>query len=119
MSRMTVSMAKTEPASAHQDVERIRAPSILPAGIAPGVHAITLSATGSDGSSLMLTQSFTVASNGTFSAIGSVTGQVTGGLAATGVDGPLALGATSLAALLVLVGVGLMVARRRAEALSS
>jgi hypothetical protein len=91
----------------------------LPAGIAPGVHTITLSATGSDGSSLMLTQSFTVATNGTFSAIGAVTGQVTGGLAATGVDGPLVLGATSLAALLVMVGVGLMVARRRAEALSS
>jgi hypothetical protein len=91
----------------------------LPAGIAPGVHTITLSATGSDGSALLLTQSFTVAPNGTFSALGSVTGQVTGGLAATGVDGPLTLGATSLAALMVLVGVALMVARRRAEALSS
>jgi len=91
----------------------------LPSGISPGVHTITLNATGSDGSALLLTQSFTVASNGTFSAIGSVTGQVSGGLAATGVDGPLALGATSLAALLVLVGAGLMVARRRAEALSS
>jgi hypothetical protein len=91
----------------------------LPEGIAPGVHTITLTATGSDGGSLTLTQSFTVASNGTFSALGSVTGQVTGGLAATGVDGPLALGATSLAALLVLVGAGLLVARRRAEALSS
>jgi hypothetical protein len=91
----------------------------LPAGIAPGVHTITLTGTGPGGENLVLTQSFTVASNGTFSAIGSVTGQVSGGLAATGVDGPLALGATSLAALLVLVGAGLMVARRRAEALSS
>jgi len=91
----------------------------LPSGISPGVHTITLSATGSDGSALVLTQSFTVATNGTFSAIGVVTGQVSGGLASTGVDGSLALGATSLAALLVLVGVGLMVARRRAEALTS
>jgi hypothetical protein len=91
----------------------------LPAGIAPGVHTITLTGTGPGGETLVLTQSFTVAPNGTFSAIGSVTGQVTGGLAATGVDGPLALGATSIAALLVLVGVALMVARRRAEALSS
>jgi len=91
----------------------------LPAGIAPGVHTITLTGTGPGGENLVLTQSFTVASNGTFSALGSVTGQVTGGLAATGVNGPFALGATSLAALLVLVGAGLLVARRRAEALSS
>jgi hypothetical protein len=91
----------------------------LPAGIAPGNHTITLRATGSDGSALVLTQSFTVAANGTFSALGAVTGSTTAGLAVTGVNGPLALGVMSLATLLMLAGAGLMVARRRAEALSS
>jgi len=90
----------------------------LPAGIAPGNHTITLRATGSDGSALVLTQSFTVAADGTFSALGAVTGSTTGGLAVTGVNGPLGLGMMSLAALMVFVGLGLMVARRRAEAVS-
>jgi hypothetical protein len=87
----------------------------LPAGIAPGNHTITLRATGSDGSALVLTQSFTVAANGTFSALGAVTGSTTGGLAVTGVNGPLGLGMMSLAALMVFVGAGLILARRRAE----
>jgi len=86
----------------------------LPAGIAPGVHTITLTGTGPGGETLVLTQSFTVASNGTFSAIGSVTGQVTGGLAVTGPSEALLLGGGSLAALLLLLGVSLVVARRNA-----
>lgn len=86
----------------------------MPSGIAPGVHTITLSGVGAGGERLVLTQSFTVAANGTFSAIGSVTGQVTGGLVATGPDQALLLGGGSLAALLLIVGVGLLVARRQA-----
>jgi len=88
---------------------------LLPSGIAPGVHTITLSAIGSDGSALSLTQTFTVAPNGTFSAMGEVSGQRTAGLAVTGVDESMATSAATLAALLVLMGVLLMVARRRAE----
>jgi hypothetical protein len=91
----------------------------LPAGIAPGNHTITLRATGSDGSALVLSQSFTVAADGTFSALGAVTGSTTGGLAVTGVNGPLGLGMMSLAALMVFVGAGLILARRRAEVVSS
>jgi hypothetical protein len=88
---------------------------LLPSGIAPGVHTITLSAIGSDGSALSLTQTFTVAPNGTFSAIGEVSGQRTAGLAVTGVDGSMATSAVTLATLLVLMGMLMMVARRRAE----
>jgi len=90
---------------------------ILPAGLAPGIYTITLTAMGADGSTLVLTQSFTIAANGTFSVVGPVTGKATASLAATGVDGPLALGAGSVAALLVVLGAVLVIARRRAEVL--
>jgi len=67
----------------------------------------------------VLTQSFTVAADGTFSALGAVTGSTTGGLAVTGVNGPLGLGMMSLAALRVFAGAGLILARRRAEVVAS
>jgi hypothetical protein len=86
----------------------------MPTGIAPGVHTISLSGVGAGGERLVLTQSFTVAANGTFSAMGSVTGHVTGGLAATGPNHALLLGGGSLAALLLVAGVSLLIARRQA-----
>jgi hypothetical protein len=86
----------------------------LPAGIAPGNHTITLTGIGSGGETLVLTQSFTVAANGTFSAIGPVTGSTTGGLAVTGVNPAGFLGGIGLAGMLALLGVSLLVAKRRA-----
>jgi hypothetical protein len=87
----------------------------LPAGLAPGSYTITLTAVGADGSTLILTQSFTIAADGTFSVVGPVTGKVTPTLASTGLDGPLALGVTSVGAFLLLLGAMLVLARRRAE----
>jgi hypothetical protein len=86
----------------------------MPSGVAPGVHTITLSGVGAGGERLVLTQSFTVAANGTFSAIGPVTGRVTGGLAATGPSEALLVGGGSLAALLLVVGASILIARRQA-----
>ena len=86
----------------------------MPSGVAPGVHTITLSGVGAGGERLVLTQPFTVAANGTFSAIGPVTGKVSGGLAATGPSEALLLGGGSLAALLLVAGASLLIARRQA-----
>jgi len=85
----------------------------MPSGIAPGNHTITLQATGSDGSALVLTQSFTVAADGTFSALGAVSGQTAGGLAATGPNSAGLLGGLSLAALMLLAGAGLIIRRKQ------
>ena len=55
----------------------------LPA-LAPGSHTLTLSGTAPDGSLVTLTQGFTISATGTFSALGTVTGGQTTGLAVTG-----------------------------------
>ena len=79
--------------------------------LSPGSHTLTLTATALDGSTLTLVQSFTVAANGTISAIGAPTGSQTGGLAATGVNGlPGGLG---LAGLALLLGVAMVLSARR------
>ena len=55
----------------------------LPA-LAPGSHTLTLSGTAPDGSLVTLTQGFTISATGTFSALGTVAGGQTTGLAVTG-----------------------------------
>jgi hypothetical protein len=55
----------------------------LPA-LSPGSHTLTLSGTAPDGSLVTLTQGFSVSAEGTFSALGSVAGAQTVGLAVTG-----------------------------------
>ena len=79
--------------------------------LSAGSHTLTLTATALDGSTLTLVQSFTVAANGTISAIGSPTGSQTGGLAATGVSG--LVGGTGLAGLALLLGVAMVLSARR------
>ena len=82
----------------------------LPA-LPAGSHTLTLTASAADGSTLTLVQSFTVAANGTFSAIGSPTGSQSGGLAATGISG--LPGGMGLAGLALLLGVAMVVSARR------
>ena len=55
----------------------------LPA-LASGSHTLTLSGTAPDGSLVTLTQGFTISATGTFSALGTVAGGQTTGLAVTG-----------------------------------
>lgn len=75
----------------------------LPAGIAPGNHTITLTAIGSDGSTLSLVTTFVVSNAGTFTSISPGVGSVVGGLAATGPNSAaLSLGVASSLALLAL-----------------
>lgn len=91
----------------------------LPAGIAPGNHTITLTAIGSDGSTLSLVTTFVVSSAGTFTSISPGVGSVVGGLAATGPNGSaLSLGVASSFALLVL-GLAAFASSRRKTARAS
>lgn len=85
----------------------------LPADIRPGSYTITLSAIGKNGESLILTQSFTVGADGTFTKIGKAVPTVAGGLATTGPTDALVLGGGAVAALLTIVGASLLFARRR------
>lgn len=85
----------------------------LPAGIAPGTHTVTLTAIGSDGSTLSLVTTFVVSSSGTFTSISAGVGTVVGGLAATGPNtSALTLGLGSSAVLLAL-GVAVFALSRR------
>ena len=79
--------------------------------LSAGSHTLTLTATALDRSTLTLVRSFTVAANGTISAIGSPTGSQTGGLAATGVNG--LSGGMGLAGLALLLGVAMVLSARR------
>lgn len=91
----------------------------LPAGIAPGNHTITLTAIGSDGSTLSLVTTFVVSSAGTFTSISPGAGSVVGGLAATGPNSSaLSLGVASSLALLVLGFTAVASARRKAARVS-
>lgn len=91
----------------------------LPSGIAPGNHTITLTAIGSDGSTLSLVTTFVVSSTGTFTSISPGVGSVVGGLAATGPDSSaLSLGVASSLAVLAL-GLAVLVSSRRKTARAS
>lgn len=79
----------------------------LPADLKPGSYTITLSAIGKNGESLVLTQSFRIGSNGSFTQIGTPVPTVKGGLAQTGPNPALILGGLSLAGIVALVGVTL------------
>jgi hypothetical protein len=59
----------------------------LPGGIPPGVHSLTLSAQGPDGTTLTLTTRITVASDGTIASLVSGDHEQQRGLAVTGMDG--------------------------------
>jgi hypothetical protein len=88
----------------------------LPSGIAPGNHTITLTAIGSDGSTLSLVTTFVVSSAGTFTSISPGVGSVVGGLAATGPNSSaLSLGVASSLALLAL-GLAVFASSRRKAA---
>lgn len=85
----------------------------LPPGIAPGTHTITLTAIGSDGSTLSLVTTFVVSSAGTFASISPGVGSVVGGLAATGPNSSaLSLAAASSLALVAL-GLAVFASSRR------
>ena len=86
----------------------------MPSGITPGIHTITLSAVGIDGSDLVLTQSFTVSQEGTFSALGAVTPEVSVGLAATGPDSRV-WKLWSASVLLMSIGAALVGLRLRVD----
>lgn len=88
----------------------------LPPGIAPGTHTVTLTAIGSDASTLSLVTTFVVSSTGTFTSISPGVGSVAGGLAATGPNSSaLSLGVASSLALLAL-GLAAIASTRRKTA---
>jgi hypothetical protein len=89
----------------------------LPAGIPAGLHTLILTGIGANGETLVLTQSFTVGTSGTFSAVGSVSGQTSRALAATGPNDALLLAGASSAALLIFLGV-LLASITRSRALT-
>lgn len=85
---------------------------VLPAGIAPGPHSVTLTAIGVDGSTLSLVTSFVVSPSGVFSSVSPNVVTATAGLAATGPADELWLWGSGFIALL-LAGVVLTIARGR------
>jgi len=85
----------------------------MPEGIATGAHTITLTATGSGGQQLTLSQSFNVGSSGEFVALGPVLSQDARGLAATGPESSLVVGIGSLSLILLASGLALALARKR------
>jgi hypothetical protein len=90
----------------------------LPTGIAPGTHTITLTAIGSDGSTLSLVTTFGVSKTGTFTNISPGVGTVARGLAATGPNSAeLSRGlALSLALLVLGLAVRASLGRKAAQA---
>lgn len=85
----------------------------MPTGISSGVHTITLTATGSGGQHLTLSQAFTVGPSGEFVALGPVLSQTARGLAVTGSNFSLGAGIGSVASILLLGGLTLALARKR------
>lgn len=85
---------------------------VMPAGIAPGTHSVTLTAIGVDGSTLSLVTSFVVSPSGVFSRVNPNVATATAGLAATGPADEVWLWGSGFMALL-LAGVAMTIARGR------
>lgn len=100
-------------AQAVRDSGRFSHTVSMPAGIAPGVHTITLSAVSSDGQLLVLSQAFTVGSSGEFVALGLVSSRIPRELAPTGADSSLIVGIGLLALGFLVSGVALILATQR------
>lgn len=90
---------------------------VMPAGIAPGTHSVTLTAIGVDGSTLSLVTSFVVSPSGVFSSVSPNVVTATAGLAATGPADELWLWGSGFMALL-LAGVALTIERARMRSVS-